>query len=139
MTEPGYVLGVDPGERRIGLALADLETRFARPHEVIDVMAIDPIERIAEVVAEFGVKRVVVGRPVGLSGSAGPAVDAQRSLVEGLGARLEVPVEEFDERLTTVVAEQGLRASGARPRARKRARDAVAAQVMLQGYLDSRP
>jgi putative Holliday junction resolvase len=97
------------------------------------------VERVAEVVTEMGVERVVVGRPVGLSGAAGPAVDAQRSLVERLVERLDVPVDQYDERLTTVVAEQGLRAAGARPRARKQARDAVAAQVMLQGYLDSHP
>lgn len=138
MTPPGYVLGVDPGERRVGLALADLETRLARPLEVVDVATADPVQRIADVVAEMHVERVVVGRPVGLSGSAGHAVEAQRSLVERLGARLTVPVEEFDERLTTVVAEQGLRAAGTRPRARKQMRDAIAAQVMLQGYLDAR-
>jgi putative Holliday junction resolvase len=137
MTGPGHVLGVDPGERRVGLAVADLETRFARPLEVVDVTTDDPVRRIVEIVEEMDVERVVVGRPVGLSGVAGPAVEAQRGFVERLGARLEVPLEEFDERLTTVMAEQGLRASGARPRARKEARDAVAAQVMLQGYLDS--
>lgn len=137
MTGPGYVLGVDPGERRVGLAVADLETRFARPLEVVDVNEVDPVQRIVELIAELGAERVVVGRPVGLSGAAGPAVDAQRALVERLAAEVQVPVEEFDERLTTVLAEQGLRASGARPRARKQARDAVAAQVMLQGYLDA--
>ena len=138
MTAPGYVLGIDPGERRVGLALADLETRFARPLEVVDAGAIDPVERVAAIVDEMNVERVVVGRPTGLSGSAGPAVATQQAFVTRLTDRLSVPVEEFDERLTTVIAEQGLRASGARRRARKDNRDAVAAQVMLQGYLDAR-
>jgi putative Holliday junction resolvase len=131
------ILGIDPGERRVGLAVADSETRFARPLEVVDVTAADPVERIVAIVTELGVERVIVGRPVGLSGNAGPAVDAQQELVVRLQERLDVPLEEYDERLTTVIAEQGLRAAGASRAARKKARDAVAAQVMLQGYLDS--
>jgi putative Holliday junction resolvase len=134
----GFVLGIDPGTRRVGVAVADLETRFARPLEVVDTAAVDPVDRVAQLVAELGVERVVVGRPVGLTGAAGPAVVAQQPFVAALRARLTVPVEEHDERLTTVVADQGLRAGGGRAGARKRARDAVAAQVMLQGYLDSR-
>lgn len=132
------ILGIDPGSRRVGVAIADAETRFARPLEVIDVSDADPVERIAALVRELGVGRVVVGRPVGLGGSAGPAVEAQQQLVERLRSALDVPLDEYDERLTTVIAEQGLRASGASRSARKRTRDAVAAQVMLQGYMDSR-
>jgi putative pre-16S rRNA nuclease len=132
------ILGIDPGERRVGLAVADVETRFARPLEVVDTAEFDPVDRIAAVVAELGVELVVVGRPVGLSGRAGAAVAAQQDLVARLKERLEVPVEEHDERLTTVIADQGLRASGAGRAARKQRRDAIAAQVMLQSYLDAR-
>jgi putative Holliday junction resolvase len=130
------ILGVDPGERRIGLAIADLETRFARPLEVVDARHHDPAARIAEIVATTGVTLVVVGRPLGLSGRAGPAVEAQARLLGSLRERLEVPVEEFDERLTTVVAERALRSGGASAALRRRVRDAVSAQVLLQGYLD---
>lgn len=133
------ILGVDPGERRVGIAVADDETRFARPLEVIDVRAVDPIARIAALVRELGAGIVVVGRPVGLSGRAGPAVEAQTAFVDALRAALDVHVVEYDERLTSVVAEQGLRAAGGGPSARKRIRDAVAAQVMLQGYIDGQP
>jgi putative holliday junction resolvase len=131
------ILGVDPGARRIGLALADAETHFARPLEVVDARRVDPVARIAEVVDEAGVTIVVVGRPVSLSGAAGPAVAAQSAFVDALRARLEVPVREHDERLTSVIAERSLRAAGASARRRRRMRDAVAAQAMLQGYLDS--
>jgi putative Holliday junction resolvase len=131
------ILGVDPGARRIGLALAEASTRVAVPLEVVDARVRDPVERIAAVVAERDVERVVVGRPVGLDGSAGRAVEAQRELVARLRARLPVEVEEFDERLTTVVAERTMRAMGARRGARRPPVDAVAASVMLQGYLDS--
>jgi putative Holliday junction resolvase len=131
------ILGVDPGARRVGLAIADPETRRARPLEVVDARSTDPVARIAEIVAEAGVTAVVVGRPVGLSGRAGAAVAAQAGLVRRLEARLPVEVTEYDERLTTVVAERALRAGGARARARRRVRDAVAAQVLLQDYLDA--
>lgn len=131
------ILGIDPGERRIGVAVADDETRFARPLEVIDAARGDPVERIAELVEELGARRVVVGRPVGLSGRAGPAVSAQQDLVAALRRRLQVAVDEHDERLTTVVAEAGLRAAGGGGARRAALRDAIAAQVMLQGYLDA--
>lgn len=133
------ILGIDPGERRVGVAVADPETRFARPLEVIDAAQDDPVERIAGLVAELDVDVVVVGRPVGLSGKPGPAVASQQSFVERLRRRIDAPVEEYDERLTTVIAEQGLRAAGAARGARKKTRDAIAAQVMLQGYLDAHP
>lgn len=131
------ILGVDPGDRRIGIAVADQETRFARPLEVIDAQITDPVARVAELVRELDVETIVVGRPLSLSGRAGPSVAAQQKLVERVRESVTVPVVEFDERLTTVVAEQALSRGGASRRARKRVRDAIAAQVMLQGYLDS--
>lgn len=132
------ILGVDPGERRVGVALADEETRFARPVEVIDRNATDPVARIAELVREHAVSLVVVGRPLSLSGEAAQAVEGVAPFVAALKDALPVEVVEHDERLTTVIAERSLRAGGAGRDARKRLRDAVAAQVMLQGYLDSR-
>lgn len=132
------ILGVDPGERRVGVALADEETRFARPLEVVDVALADPVARIADLVREHVVSLVVVGRPVGLSGRDGPAVEAAAPFVAALRDALPVDVVEHDERLTTVIAERSLRAGGAKRDARKKLRDAVAAQVMLQGYLDTR-
>lgn len=130
------ILGVDPGDRRVGLAVADEETRFARPLEVIDTRSTNVIDRIVHLVDELGVRRVVVGRPLSLSGGSGPAVASRALLVGELRAALVVEVVEEDERLTTVVAEQGLRAGGAKREAVKHIKDAVAAQVMLQGYLD---
>ena len=131
------ILGVDPGERRIGLAVADADTRFARPLEVIDVATTDPVARIAELADELDAALVVVGRPTTLSGAAGAAVERQEELVARLRAALDVTVVDYDERLTTVVAERSLREAGVRPRKRRHVRDAVAAQVMLQDYMDS--
>lgn len=131
------ILGVDPGERRVGVAAADEETLFARPLEVIDAAVTDPVARIAELAREHDATLLVVGRPLALSGEAGPAVEGTAPFVAALRAAVGVDVVEHDERLTSVIAERSLRAGGADHAARKRIRDAVAAQVMLQGYLDS--
>jgi putative Holliday junction resolvase len=130
------ILGVDPGERRVGVAIADEETRFARPLEVVDASVADPVARIAQLARENEATLVVVGRPLALSGEAGRAVEDAAPFVAALRDAVEVDVVEHDERLTTVIAERSLRAGGADRAARKRLRDAVAAQVMLQGYLD---
>ena len=133
------ILGIDYGARRIGVAAADDETRFARPLEVIDTATSDPLERIGELIRELGATAVVVGRPVGLSGRPGPAVAAQQEFVRRLRASIPVEVREQDERFTTVEAERALRDAGAGPDVRRRARDAVAAQMLLQAYIDSLP
>ena len=136
MADRSTILGIDPGSARIGLAIADTETRFAHPLEVVAATK-KAFDRIVEVAQEHGVVKIVVGKPIGLSGRDGPAVDEQKRFVSGLRARTDIPIEEFDERLTTVVAEAGLRAAGTRSKERKEKRDAVAAQVLLQGFLDS--
>ncbi|MBW3594947.1 MAG: Holliday junction resolvase RuvX [Actinobacteria bacterium] len=136
MVARANVLGVDPGTKRIGLAIADTETRFAHPLVVLDATATS-IDRIVEIANEHDVVTIVVGKPIGLSGRAGPAVETQKVFVEKLRSRTDIPIEEFDERLTTVVAEAGLRASGSRPEQRKDKRDAIAAQLLLQGFLDA--
>lgn len=133
------ILGIDYGARRVGVAAADRVTRFARPVEVIDTRNTDPVERIGELIRDLNVSLVVVGRPVGLSGVAGPSVAAQQEFLAKLRNATPVEVTEHDERFTTVIAERGLKASGARASARRNARDAVAAQLLLQGYLDANP
>jgi putative Holliday junction resolvase len=131
------ILGIDPGTRRIGLAVADTETRFARPLEVIDVREGDVVARIKEIVSEMGITRVVVGRPVNLAGKEGPAMDDHRTFLVHLRGALDVEVDAYDERMTSVIAERSLRAAGTSAAKRKEVRDAVAAQVMLQGYMDA--
>jgi putative Holliday junction resolvase len=138
----GRVLGVDLGSRRIGLAVSDPGTRVATPHDVIERSG-DPAADHRTILAharEAGASRVVVGLPLSLSGDVGPAaravlgeVDALRALAGG-----EITVETHDERLTTVIAERGMRAAGARRGARRRNVDASAAAVMLQSYLEAR-
>jgi putative Holliday junction resolvase len=132
------ILGIDPGERRVGIAIADLETRFARPLEVVDVREQEPIARIRELVELNEVQKVVVGRPVTLAGVLGESAEKQKSFLVALRSELDVEVDVYDERLTTVIAERRLRDAGASKKKMEAVKDAVAAQVMLQGYLDSR-
>lgn len=132
------ILGIDPGERRVGVAVADLETKFARPVEVIDAASANPIDRIKQLVEELGVTGIVVGRPVTLAGGEGPAMDAHKTFLVSLRSAVDVDVDVYDERMTTVIAERALKDSGASAERRKEIRDAVAAQVMLQGFMDSR-
>jgi putative Holliday junction resolvase len=132
------ILGVDPGERRIGVAVADDSTRFARPLEVIDATKTDPVQRIADLVRALNARTLVIGRPTSLAGTPGPAVTAQQRLATRLRDELSIEVIEHDERLTSVLADQGLLAGGARRGTRRALRDAVAAQVMLQSFLDAR-
>jgi putative holliday junction resolvase len=138
----GRVLGVDLGSRRIGLAVSDPDGRVATPHSVIERsgdLAADHRTIMARA-REAGASRVVVGLPLSLSGNAGPAAQAVLGEVDALRALAgeELTVETHDERLTTVIAERGMRAANAPRRARKRAVDAAAAAVMLQSYLEAR-
>ena len=137
----GRVLGVDLGSRRIGLALSDPLGVMASPLAVIerrgDVRA--DHRAILEAAREAEVERIVVGLPVSLSGRLGPAARAASSEVaELVAAAGDLPVETYDERLTTVTAERALAAGGVRGQARRRVVDKVAAAVMLQAWLDGR-
>lgn len=132
------ILGIDPGERRIGVAIADEETRFARPLEVIDQQETDALARLRDLVREHGVRMLVVGRPVNLAGREGQAMEAQKTFLVRLRDEIDVEIDVYDERLTTVIAERSMRDAGTKAARRKELRDAIAASVMLQGYLDSK-
>jgi putative holliday junction resolvase len=134
------VLALDLGAKRIGVAVSDRSGTIATPLVVLQRRG-SPIEdhrRIAELVAEEEVELVVVGLPLGLDGRVGPA--AQRAIAEAreLATVVPVPVETFDERLTTVSAERSLREARIPGPERRRVVDKVAAAVMLQAWLDGR-
>jgi putative Holliday junction resolvase len=137
----GRVLGVDLGSRRIGLALSDPAGRVATPHGMIERSG-DPVVDRRKILAqarEADASRVVVGLPLSLSGDTGPAARAVLEEVDALRALAgeEVTVETHDERLTTVIAEQGMREARVPRRARRRTVDSAAAAVMLQSYLET--
>jgi putative Holliday junction resolvase len=132
-------LGLDLGRARIGLALADDVLRTARPLTAVQHRSErDDLSAIAEVAAEYEVGLAVVGLPFNMDGTEGPAARHARAFAERLGAALRVPVELFDERLSTFEAETRLRDQGFSARDRRLRVDAEAAAVILQGWLDRR-
>jgi putative holliday junction resolvase len=138
-TDATRALGVDLGERRIGLALSDPSRTVASPHEVLRRSADPAVDRqlIIGVAREVGASVIVVGLPLSLSGRTGPAARAALAEVEVLRAAAgDIEVVVHDERLTTVTAERALGEARMRREARRRVVDKVAAAVMLQSWLD---
>lgn len=134
----GRLLGLDPGERRIGVALSDPLGIIAQPHEVIDLDVDDLEERLQSLCEEYDIESVVVGLPISLSGEEGPAARAAREFADVVAEIVDCPVVHADERFTTVTAEQSLLEAGMRRAKRKDVRDKVAAAIMLQSYIDRR-
>ncbi|HEX77859.1 MAG TPA: Holliday junction resolvase RuvX [Dehalococcoidia bacterium] len=129
-------MGLDVGERRIGVALSDPGGILASPLAVIDAHEAAAFEAIQALAAQHQVERLVVGMPRSLGGGLGPQAQAIQAFKEKLQARLSLPVDTWDERFSTVAAERILAEAGTKARKRKGLRDAVAAALVLQGYLD---
>jgi putative Holliday junction resolvase len=133
-------LGLDLGEKRIGVAVSDRTGTIATPLTVVirTGRRAEDHRRIADLIAEEEAEVVVVGLPLSLDGSRGPAAQAAAVEAEELRAVAGVPVELFDERLTTVSAQRALTEAGVRGSAGRRVVDKIAAAVMLQSWLDRR-
>jgi len=140
----GVRLGVDPGAARIGVARSDPSGILATPVETIRRGPGD-LDRIAALVLEYEAREVIVGYPASLSGAEGRAARTARSFARALARKIApVPVRLVDERLTTVTAQQQLRAGAAYGRrgasggrARRSVIDQAAATVLLQSALDT--
>jgi putative pre-16S rRNA nuclease len=131
------VLAVDPGSRRVGLALSDPTGTIAQPLATLDAEPQDTLAgRLAEVAKGNEAARIVVGLPLQLDGSSGDAARSARVLASALRKASHLPVELVDERLTTAVAERSMIAGGVRRGKRRATIDRVAATVLLQSYLD---
>ena len=133
-------LGLDLGSQRIGVALSTSDGSLATPYEVV-ARAGDRARdhaTIARLADETGAQLLVVGLPLSLDGSDGPAATAARAEADELATATGLPVELWDERLTTVTADRDLMALDLDARARRRVVDKVAAAVMLQAWLDHR-
>jgi putative holliday junction resolvase len=134
----GRILGLDPGERRLGFALSDPTAFLA---SALRVETLEQPNQMANVVArvcdEIKPVKLVVGLPLNMDGSRGPAAEKTLQLVEALRGRLSIPVETWDERLSTKSAHDALIEAGTRRDRRRQLVDKVAAQIMLQNYLDA--
>ena len=130
-------LGLDVGEKRIGVALSDTEGILAVSLTVIAIKSKDEaLKRIIALAQEHEVERIVVGLPISLDGSMGPQAQKVQSFAEALKDRTELPVVTWDERFSTFDAERVLTEAGLKREKRKKHLDSVAAAYILQGYLD---
>lgn len=131
-------LGLDVGERRIGVAVADELGMIASPAGVVQRGEGD-LQRVLESVATHKARLVVIGLPTGMSGREGPQAATVRAFAESLavagGDALEIVF--WDERLTSTMAERALQAKGRKRDRRSGEIDAMAAAFILQGYLDA--
>lgn len=135
-------LGLDLGSKRIGVAVSDRSGVVASPLTVLERSGSRrrDHERIVALIREEEAEVLVVGLPRSLSGAEGPAARGARDEAEALATVAGVPVETWDERLTTVTAERALRDGGFRggAKARRQVVDKVAAAIILQSWLDAR-
>ena len=133
-------LGVDLGTKRIGIAISPADAAVAVPYEVLDRSGDRARDHraLAGMVADVGAEVVVVGLPMSLDGSEGPAAVAARTEAGEISAALgaSVRVEMYDERFTTVTADQMLASRGVKGPARRKIIDKVAAAIILQSWLD---
>jgi putative holliday junction resolvase len=133
-------LAVDLGEKRTGLAIGDDRTRIVSPMAVLNVpRALDGgrtlIERISRAAAEAGAGALVVGLPLNMDDTEGPAAKSVRALAELLASRCKLPVHLQDERLTSFDADQAMARSGRTRGQKKQRRDALAAAAILRDFL----
>lgn len=132
------VLGVDYGRARIGVAVSDELGLLAHPVETVPGAQIDAAaKRVAAIARGKAVAKVVLGLPRHMNGDAGAAAEEAKAFAEKLRPLLKCPLILWDERLTTTAANRALRDTGRQTRHTRGIVDQVAAQMILQGYLDS--
>lgn len=133
------VLGIDFGHARIGVAVSDELGMLAHPLETIPAARLDAAaKRVAELAREKNVEHVVLGLPRHMNGDAGSSAADVKAFADRLRPSLSCPIILWDERLSTTAAHRALRDAGQKTRRTKAVVDQVAAQMILQGYLDSR-
>ena len=130
-------MGLDIGDRRIGVALSDPGGILASPHSIIDrTDERQDIEAMIDIVTQRQVEQIVVGLPRTMDGTVGGQARKVEAFIQLLSSHTAVPVEFRDERLTTVSAKRLMREVGSRKAGKKTRYDAIAAAIILQSYLD---
>jgi len=134
----GLFLGVDYGTKRIGLAIGDSSTQLATPLPVVAASG-SPAGDAAVIVAslaEYDVSGIVLGLPLNMDDTEGPQAKITRAVAKHIERLCALPLTLFDERLSSKAADETLVTTGLSVRKRKRRRDSIAAQIMLQSFLD---
>jgi putative Holliday junction resolvase len=132
-------LALDYGTKRVGVAVSDELRIIAQPLEYIPAEPFDTfLARLRQIISEHQVERVFIGMPRNMDGTYGPAARRVQEFMERLLAELPVPIQTLDERLTSAQANRVLLQGNVRRTDRKQKVDAMAAAILLQGYLDAR-
>ncbi|MBN2365193.1 MAG: Holliday junction resolvase RuvX [Calditrichaeota bacterium] len=133
---PRY-LGIDFGEKRVGLAMSDPTLTIAQPLRTIRYHSLkELINQLKTVVNEFSIEKIVCGLPLTMKGTDSRKTTEVREFVEKLQNRINIPVVLFDERMTTVQAQMTLQQLGKKPSRNREIIDQIAAQFILQTFLD---
>lgn len=135
---PGRVIGVDLGTKRIGIATSDTSGTLASPLTVLLRSGNQQRDHraINDLVVEYEAEQVIVGLPLSLDGSVGRAAQNALDEIRQMAKSISVPIQAWDERLSTVTAHEKLMEQRMRAEARRRIVDKIAAAVLLQGWLD---
>jgi putative Holliday junction resolvase len=133
----GAIVGLDYGDKTIGLAISDLRRSVATPTEIIrrEKFTLDAA-KLMQIVSARDIRGFVLGLPLNMDGSAGPRVQSTQAFARNLARLTDLPIAFWDERLSTVAAERALLEADASRKRRKEVIDAVAAGYILQGALD---
>ena len=133
------ILGLDIGDKRIGVSVSDELGITAQGRENIyresDGQAIN---EICELINQLHIEEVIVGMPKNMNGTLGPQAEKVMKFSKALASSVRIPIKHWDERLTTVIAQRSLRALNVKGRKKKKKVDRIASQLILQGYLDNR-
>lgn len=133
----GRILGIDYGTKRVGLAISDPLGMLSTPLSIETVGSMeDAIKTVCRIARERAVEKIVVGMPINMNGTMGPIAMEVTRFVELLKPACGIAVETIDERLSTSMVERVLLDADLSRGRRKEVRDKLAAQVILQGYLD---
>ncbi len=131
------IIGIDYGERRVGVAISDPLGSIALGVETVSVTSLrDAVAKVSEICREKEAASVVVGLPLNMNGTRGPMVERVERFVAELTEKSGLAVVTYDERLSSAMVERTLLDADMSRRKRKGVRDMLAAQVILQGYLD---
>lgn len=131
------VLGLDVGDRRVGIAVSDETGTIACPHGVYGRRSIpEDVAQLARLAQTVGAAAIVAGLPLNMDGTEGEQARKTRELVEAVASAARLPVHYLDERLTSVEVERAMREGDLSRSARKKREDALSAVLILQAWLD---
>ena len=131
-------MGIDYGRRRVGVAVSDPFGEISMPHGILQVLSLsDAVQKTGALAGELEIDKLVVGLPLNMDGTKGEMAEEVDRFCAELGAQVTVPVLQWDERLSTQLVERVLLEADMSRKRRKDVRDKLAAQSILQGYLDS--